>query len=398
MQWADGNIGPVDDFLVPRVVRGPFPKRKVPFDGENLVVARRFSLSNPGHALDEMGFALFTLMYTWLEKIGVRVDEGTVYEKMRDARFQLFLNDTCVDEGYNEKGVFFSNASPEDLNIAAYTSYGLKRLCEKFTSKIIAPLFDSYFERKNARETFPSGTACFANVFAGISQLNIYQYPYLHEHALGPDEDIRAKRLYRAYTYYQHGKALPYIRGPHILLLKKVGKQNFSNYPEIEAYLRSNWTEAEACGWPVKVSTLDPATVSVADQLDILSTTSVMIAPAGAVAIASFFLPDGAAVISGQLCSLLPSGVPPNEVQPHQLLPEAFCHNHEIKLLYRRHTYVHWMVYQTPVFPEDMTPSQSDSGKDNDRRWMDYRVKIDVLHPYVHAAMRRWVDTCDVAV
>jgi hypothetical protein len=315
-----------------------------PRETHALAIARRYATHNAGHAILETAVPLVHMMLFAQQQAVVYELPHQPSESIRPG-WVLYMNDSCVDE------------------TDRWVAMGPEHLCTRFSRDLIFPVAARVIEREQG---FASGdTHCFSGVAFGFHNFD----PFYRGARLVRNH--RARKTYRDLLYQKNAVPIPAPVRPGtgpvtITLIKKVGKRTIANYHEIEAFLARDWSSIR-CGDATRINVVDLAEISLAEQLHVLSQTTVFVTVPGSASWHSLFLPDNATMIYVPFCDR--ARTPP-------------CNSWEVDS-YHKHTPLLTTLIYGPVDPSvDIVPFSWYSNVRVNVTNLDVLLK-DVLRPWL---------------
>jgi hypothetical protein len=304
-----------------------------------LAIARRYAAHNAGHAILETAVPLMHLMMFAQQQPGFH---GPPH---KPADWLLYMNDSCVDRTDH------------------WVAMGPEHVCTRFSRDLIYTIASNVIERALSSVH----TLCFSGATFGFHNFN----PFYRGGGLARNHT--ARKTYRDLLYRKKGLPIPTpIRpgtGPiTITLIKKVGKRTITNYDEVEAFMARESSSFRSCGETIRISVIDLATISLAQQLRMLSQTTVLITVPGSASWYSLFLPDNATMIYVPFCDRASS--PP-------------CSDWEVNAYHKQTPLLKTLTYG-PVDPSiDLVPMSW---------YFDVRINVTNLEALLKIALRPWIE------
>mmetsp|Transcript_43597 Transcript_43597/g.108472 ORF Transcript_43597/g.108472 Transcript_43597/m.108472 type:complete len:272 (-) Transcript_43597:364-1179(-) len=181
---------------------------------------------------------------------------------------------------------------------------GSRRVCAKFAAAFLQPLLGSHGDEvitlPQLRATAaPGEPICFDELLVG-SAFDSFNSDELND----GKEPLLA--LYRARVLAWHGLLPRAVPSAHaILLIRKEGKRGIANFAMVERFVRTRY------GSVASVTTTSFSTLPMAQQLALVSQTTIAVSPCGGISMILPFLPEGAHAI------LMNYMVGPDDVRRH---------------------------------------------------------------------------------
>ncbi|POY75532.1 hypothetical protein BMF94_1435 [Rhodotorula taiwanensis] len=311
-----------DNYLIPHVVYEPLPADSVWSPAEHAILQESFWPENFGHSMGDDFFSAFHLAQSF--GIWDRSD------------IQMIMHPACWDRGYKERGC---------AHHAEFAPYILDRPFETFNSTLFA--------------SQAGGRVCFRNLYTGMRRFGT---GFPSENILPPfvGELRDTAGLERS----------PRPRRQRITVFLKHGRRVFLNNEALVEHLRRRFD--------VEVDLMDPAELSISEQLAYLQDTTVLVSPCGGLSYGGLFLPKGSSMVVADYWHMEDKVY--NDTMPME--PFVFANNNDVT------TYYYPLEWKDVQMDESVVPSWEGKGDFiHYRNWANVTINLHRMSTYVYSAL-----------